>query len=221
MAICEAIRLAVKTATPRRTVKQIASAIGLSDDVLYNVMTGRTRPDINLIDRLRSELSLPKQWPATDPLAELSEGRRVSLAGTPMVPIKVVGSAAAGAGVTNVDNAEDVAWVPERLAQIGGLGWLVDGESMMPALEPGDVAIFREHRVPRRGYPFLIKTPDSAYRVKILDWVQNSWVLRSINPAFPDEPLDNNELLGFLIGWYRMRGSRETLDSDPGGLRLD
>lgn len=149
------------------------------------------------------------------------EGRLVSLAGTPLAAIRVVGRVAAGAGEQNVDADESVRYVPQRLADIGGVGWEVDGESMMPALEPGDIALFREHRTPRRGYPFLLQSPREGLRVKIIDWEQNMWVLKSINPSFPKEPLDDHELLGYLIGWYRVRGSRETLDSDPGGLKLD
>lgn len=138
-----------------------------------------------------------------------------------MAALPVVGSVAAGEGQYNVDSELETVFVPERLAQIGGIGWMVEGESMMPLLEPGDVAIFREHRQPRRNYPFLVKSADGMYRVKILAWSNDEWMLESLNPKFIPEPFGSHALLGYLIGWYRSRGTRETMDSDPHGLRLD
>jgi phage repressor protein C with HTH and peptisase S24 domain len=136
-----------------------------------------------------------------------------------MAAIPVVGKVSAGPGETNVDpDTERTIFVPLTLAQLGGLGWVVDGESMMPALEPGDIAVFREYRSPRRGYPMLL-CRDGEYRVKNIEW-ENEWIQRSINPAIPDEPLGHWQILGYLIGWHRSRGSYEKLESDPNGLRL-
>ena len=139
-----------------------------------------------------------------------------------MARIPVIGVVSAGQGTSNVDTAEHGVFVPMTLAQIGGVGWVVDGDSMMPALDPGDVALFREHRQPRRGYPFLLQR-DAEFRVKIIDYdaVSGKWFLKSLNPAYPSEPMDDHVILGYLIGWYKVRGSRETTDSDPGGLKLD
>lgn len=92
---------------------------------------------------------------------------------------------------------------------------------MMPALEPGDTVLFRELRTPKRGFPFLVRNKENGCRVKIIDWADGEWILRSINSAFAPEPLGDHEILGILVGWYRVQGSRETLDSDPGGLRIE
>lgn len=149
-----------------------------------------------------------------------SEGRPVSLVFGEMGKIPIVGSVAAGDGNTNVDYAEDEAWVPMSLQRLNGIGYVVDGESMMPALRPGDVAIFREMRTPRARYTYLIKTEASEYRVKNLEWKNNEWTLVSLNPNFRDEALGPGQLLGILIGWYRVEGKRETIDSNPDGLLL-
>ena len=53
-----------------------------------------------------------------------------------------------------------------------------------------------------------------------MDWQDSQWVVKSLNPTFATEPLGQHQILGFLIGWYRTKGSRETMDSDPGGLVL-
>lgn len=141
--------------------------------------------------------------------------------GTPMASVKVIGRVSAGEGSSENDLIEDELRVPASLAQLGGSGWLVQGDSMMPLLEPGDVALFREFPQPRRGYPFLVQSPDGEYRVKVIDYDRGGWILKSLNKFYKDEPLGHHRVLGYLIGWYRTRGARETLDSDPNGLKLD
>ena len=166
-------------------------------------------------------LSNPSDAPPSENLLAAKPTGLVSLAGTKMAPLPVVGEVAAGEGQFNVDSERETVFVPERLAQIGGIGWVVEGESMMPLLEPGDIAIFREHQQPRRHYPFLVKSVEGQFRVKTLGWAHDEWMLESLNPKFLPEALGSHALLGYLIGWYRSRGTRETMDSDPHGLRLD
>lgn len=197
-----------------QTQEQLARKLGLKRTTYTAYEQGIAAPPHEILEKLK-ELGMGR------PAKSAPEGRVVSLAGTPMAQIPVVGSVSAGPGATNVDPDAGCIWVPERLAQLGGIGWLVDGESMMPLLEPGDVALFREHRNPRRGYVFLSKSPDDEFRVKKIDWLDGEWAMVSLNRAHGTAPLGSNQLLGYLIGWYRYRGTRETLDSDPGGLRFD
>ena len=147
--------------------------------------------------------------------------KRASLLFGDMAKIKVVGTVSAGPGDTSVDYVEDDAWVPMSLQKLGGIGYVVDGESMMPALQPGDVAIFREVRQPYANYTFLVKNDQGEYRCKNIEWKNNRWTLVSLNPEYPDEPLNSWQILGLLIGWYRNRGKYEKLEADPDGLRLD
>ncbi len=217
--ICEAIDVAIRKAKPSQTVTSLASAIGVTYDKLSNVVNRRTRPTDELIAKVRAKLKLPATWPGRS--VDGREGQLVSLAGLSLSPVRVVGHAEAGPGLTNVDVEAELVYVPDRLAQIGTIGWIVAGESMMPALEPGDTVLFREWRTPRRGYPFLVKSDAGEFRVKVMDWASDGWVLRSLNPTYAIEPLGTHEVVGILVGWYRSQGSRETLDSDPNGLRLE
>jgi phage repressor protein C with HTH and peptisase S24 domain len=111
--------------------------------------------------------------------------------------------------------------VPDRLANLGTIAFQVDGDSMMPALEPGDIAIIREERSPRR-LTYLLER-EGEFSLKMLAWSneEGRWFQQSLNPAYPRRPLDGWALVGFLVGWYRSRGSRETMDSDLHGLRFD
>jgi SOS-response transcriptional repressor LexA len=149
-----------------------------------------------------------------------SDGRRVSLLFGPMTRIPVVGTVSAGPGVSNVDPDENSVEVPASLRQIGGIGYVIDGDSMMPALQPGDVALFKETYQPRNGFTFLIKK-DGEHRCKNIVWQSGEWVMQSLNNRYAVEPLHDWQILGLLVGWYRSVGSYEKLEADPHGLRLD
>jgi hypothetical protein len=205
----------------------LAKRHALSPDILSNMVNGRTAFTDEYLSVLRKELAKPKAWPLTaEPLA-VSEirspyGRRVSLAGTPLAPVPIIGTVSAGPGSSNVDPDQGVIYVPQRLADLGGLGWIVDGDSGMPILQPGDVTIFREWRKERTRIPFLIRVADGELRVKRLKWLSGHWHLEDVNKGQPPEPMKpGDELLGYLIGLYRYKGSRETIDSDPEGLDLE
>lgn len=215
MAVCEAIRAAVK-GTSGRTVRDIATSVGLSEDVLSNVMRKKTKPDTDMVDRLRAELKLPRDWPHSR--VHNPDGQRVSLAGTPMAPLQIVGAVHAGSGFANVDYDERTVYVPERLAQVADYGWITEGDSMMPFLEPGDAAAFRRLTTPRRGYIFLIQR-EGELRVKRIDWNDGRWIMTSLNSSFPPESLDGWQILGLMVGMYRYQGSRETIVIDVAGLR--
>lgn len=195
----------------RYSQRELATLLGIDRGRYANWEYDKAEIPEDIVEKLR-ELGFGHGKPA-------AEGRKVSLAGTPLRSINVVGKVSAGPGETNVDVDENQIYVPERLARPGALGFVVDGDSMMPNLHPGDVAIFMPYDKPKQGHTFLVSKNDE-YRVKSLFWVNNGWVMRSLNKSYSDEPLEGGQILGFLIAWYRVAGSRETMDSDPNGLRL-
>ena len=147
--------------------------------------------------------------------------RKASLLFGEMARIQVVGKASAGEGHHNVDPDEEPIWVPMTLQRLGGIGYVVDGESMMPALQPGDVAVFREMTTPYPRFTYLVRSEQGEYRCKNLEWKNNEWTLVSLNPKYTDEPLASHQLIGLLIGWYRSVGKYEKLEANPDGLRLE
>lgn len=194
---------------------EVSSILGqvVSYDILNNMANGRKKTQEKIVKAVGKVLGLPSYWPNTE--------QPFSVNGIPLAPIQVVGNVSAGSGAYTIDPDRREIFVPETLASIGGLGWVIEGDSMMPDLEEGMVAIFREHRTPRSGMTFLIKDPnEGGLRVKTLDWRKDGWTMVSANSNYAPEILSGHELLGFLIGWYRVRGKRETMDSDPDGLML-
>jgi SOS-response transcriptional repressor LexA len=208
-----ALRDAIKTAIPKTSIKEMALKLDISYDKLNNMCNGRTTPTLEVLEGVKRLLALPAGWP------QQSGPIYTSLAGTPMLPVPVVGSVSAGRGITNVDVDEDMLLVPERLAYIGGVGFVIDGDSMMPHLHPGDIALFKEERHVRDRYTHLIKTSDGEYKVKDLVFESGRWMLVSKNPLYPKIMLgEGDEVLGLLVGYFRSQGSREIMESDPTGL---
>lgn len=197
---------------------------GRSSIAMYET-GGRAVPDEVIREIVRKFPDSPTPPPLGDRAksdASLDDGRLVSLAGHKLQPIPVVGDVEAGAGAYTVDPEAHEVHVPESLARIGGLGWFIKGDSMMPDLEPGMIAVFREWRQTKPRYTFLLRTPEGGLRVKNLVYHNSDgmWWMHSINPTYEPEPLGKHEILGFLVGWYRVMGKRETMDSDPDGLLL-
>lgn len=194
--------------------RQFADKLGLTHSRYRNYEYGQVKNIPK--DVLESARRVSAMYPASTDSTILK-----SVRGLPMAKVRVIGRVSAGEGANENDYIEDELYVPSSLANLGGSGWLVQGDSMMPLLEPGDVALFREFPQPRRGYPFLVQSPDGDYRVKVIDYEKGEWILKSLNRHYPDESLGHHRILGYLIGWYRVRGARETLDSDPNGLKIE
>jgi hypothetical protein len=142
-----------------------------------------------------------------------------SLTGMPMVEILVVGKDALQHKNVTVRSEQAVISVPEKLAIAGDFAYIVDTDSMMPILEPGDIAIIRKSDVARR-LPFLIER-NGELRFVQLRWRDSKWMQGKLNALDGETPIEGWRLIGYLVGWFRSRGTRETIDYDSDGLRLD
>ncbi len=154
---------------------------------------------------------------------EIAKSRPKRLGPMPMGPIRIVGNVAAGDGTYNVDSEHEILLVPLSLTGEDRLGWMVEGDSMMPSLEPGDVVVFKEYRQPRGKLAYLAKMPNGSLVCKQIKWNNSTsqWELHSINPRYDPIPMDGIELLGYMVGYYRVRGLHEKFESDPDGLQLE
>jgi SOS-response transcriptional repressor LexA len=200
----------------RLTQSEAGEMLGISRNYYANLEYGQHMPQ-RVADQLQAL--------GYDPNSDLSESemRPVSLLFGQMASLPVVGTVSAGPGTSNVDAEQDEVWVPMSLRQIGGVGYVIDGDSMMPALQPGDIALFKETYQPRHGFTFLLKK-EGEYRCKNVGWRSGEWVMQSLNSnkdRYPDLSLLDWQIIGILVGWYRSVGSYEKLEADPHGLRLE
>lgn len=192
----------------------MAEIVGLgpkSRSTYANYENDNSSVPIPVLERARSEVS--KRYSE-------GNGRTVRLAGVENGRIKVVGTASAGEGADSISDDELVD-VPIEMARAEYSGLKIEGDSMMPLIEPGDVAVFRDHPSQRQGLVFAVrKAIDGQIIVKRLVFRENSWKLEPANETYNTEPvLPGDQLLGFLVGIVRTQGTMRTTIHDPSGIR--
>jgi SOS-response transcriptional repressor LexA len=207
------IGLAIKAglAEAKISITDAAPTIGLTYHQLSNIINGRTKPDLDAMEQLRKKLGKPRGWPFQADLVLRS------LAGTPLAELPIVGVAAAGAGTTK-DRSEDSMLVPAHITGPGRRGYIAEGISMLPHIYPDDTLVIKESTTPKKRKVSLI-LDESGPRLKEIVYQGSDVILHSYNPNFPDEVLSTHtQLLGYVVGLYRIDGSRETILHDPEGL---
>lgn len=192
----------VAVAKDGRSFRELAEAIGTSYDVLNNLANGRTSPKthLELIERLRGELKQSQGWPWI-----------VEADVLPVVDLPLVGT---DRSVT----------VPIRLKASDHVAFEVDGDSMMPFLQPGDIAVAQSEASFRPNRIFLIRCErrqcrecTSGYCLRQVEHDGEAWVFRPINPAYAPVRA-NASPVGRLVALYRTEGTREIIVRDPAGL---
>lgn len=220
---------------PALKQRDLAKKLGVSTSLIGMWESDSQQVPRKRLEELQDLFGVPVSWFLEDtdtvpPLPMLAKempaiytsGKLLSVGGIPMAKVPVVGKVAAG-NESFGDHSGQFVSVPTVLTHVPGVtGWEVEGDSMMPHLQPGDIALFKPHSQPRtNGVPFLIRQ-GPEHRCKVLKYESGNWVLHSFNPRYPDEPFpERAQIIGYLVGWYRSKGTRETMDSDSAGLSFN
>lgn len=134
--------------------------------------------------------------------------------------IKVYGSIAAGhprGNASSPDSFEVDVPVQFSRPDFGAL-W-IDGDSMLPLLEGGDLAIFRDHLHPKPGAIMACEVQESGqWVVKRVIYEHGRYVLRSLNPAYADIE-EAFRATGFLVGFVRDDGPERLMRLNPYGIK--
>lgn len=228
MTIGQQIKAAIRYSNPRRTVREVAERLGVSEDRMSNIIVGRTKPSPQLVAAIRKELNLPRSWPhgdVEDQVGPAIEGPKPKIvAGVPMVPMRVAGTVAAGPGQAWTEGIDDIVYVPQALEGYGKTraALIIEGDSLLPHLQPGDTAVFESSAHPKLGVVNLIEQ-NGEWRAKLLVHDPTKGVLvASYNPAYPAETLEGKvtRVLGFLVGYSRYTGGVLSIMASDSGLRF-
>lgn len=174
------------------TQTQLALLAGTQQQTVARIEKGETRHS-RAMTRILRELEIdppgsshPKV--AGAPLAEGANYRPPpDLVGNRDLPVY---SAVEGGPGEMVITAEPIDLVP-RPWYLGtvkeGYGVLVVGESMVPAYEPGDIAIVNPKLPPTRNKPFIVTSNDEdgefrAMIKQLIGWSTDVWRVRQYNP---------------------------------------
>jgi len=196
------------------TEKQLAESLGFKYTDFRNGKDAKSEFQNNaLIKAFRARYpDLPAGWPEySGPL---------NVAPIPMVSVPVIGSASAGSGVDNSEDYEGVqVLIPQSMMVEGCRAWIVEGDSMMDWLAPGEIVIAAPRKQPKEGYAHLLQSQDNhETMVKLIAYNGQDFVLRSVNKKYQDRQ-HNAQIVGLVVGIFHQDGSYQRLEFDPTGLR--
>jgi len=133
--------------------------------------------------------------------------------------IKVYGRISAGEGNTESWDQNEEEPVPVDLCRPDYGALRVAGSSMLPFLHPGDLAIFKDHPEPKPNAVMAAEVEDGwVVKLCVYDSTQSRFVLRSLNPNFPDVT-GSIRFGGYIVGYIRDEGPERTIRLNPHGLR--
>lgn len=190
-----------------RDNRALADLLGIDYERLRNAIKGRSEKGFEEVSAIASKL-LKRAWPET----EVRTVQRV-----PLIRVPIVGLASAGSGTESGLESDEV-WVPSTMVPDSAVAWPAVGDSMMPWIQPGDIVLATPQKEPRSGYAMLVRTQEGEVLVKKVAWSGGKFVLKSLNPTYPDVPA-TVEWLGLVTGIYISRGTYERAESDLHGLR--
>ena len=123
---------------------------------------------------------------------------------------------------TNPLEADLTEFIPVHMATQRGIFCArIQGDSMVPMLQPEDLAVFRAVEFARIG-SIVAYMHDETHEVAIKQLKHDGVrpFLHALNPEYGPEPA-SGKCLGILIGYKREIGKRVATDFDPEGLRPD
>lgn len=144
------------------------------------------------------------------PVIDIRFGERDISGGFGVVPL-MQGAAALGAGTVvqdYVDEEDPVAIVPASWARPGVSAVRVDGDSMAPIINPGDIVGIDRQPLTRRGVHgrLVAARVDEGVTIKRAEVAENGLVLRAENPAYPAfivaAPDVEGAIIGVVVWWW-------------------
>lgn len=207
----------------------LSRALGVARSTVAAYKRGKTSPTPDKVGpflamvRMKHQKTVPIAWvfdgqDTPPPIRDSSPLDVVRTSAMPTSSVRLVGSVGAGNGEDSTAD-DDILQIPMHLSGDDYVAWRVVGDSMMPLLEPGDVAVFRESAEPKSREIALFRLADGTHLCK-QQMFQGRWVFHSLNPAYPDEPAPmDSTRLGLLVGVWRSIGTREMILFDFFGLR--
>ncbi len=176
-----------------KSQRELAARFDMSVSDVENAVKGKSAPKLELIyEKARAELGMPPNWPDKG-LVMLEKVKA-------MTSIRVVGSAMAGEGADF--QAEELDYeVPAHLTTGIEFGYIVQGTSLMPRVEPMDLLIAKPMREPAYNRIMIVRRPDGSVSAKVIGWKDSKTVLISTDGR-GDEPAEV-EYMGVVTAIYR------------------
>lgn len=193
----------------RASQQEIADMAQIKRSTYANYELGVAQPPHDIHERVMASFAVLRAGKPTIPRVQASESRR----------IKVYGGISAGDGNTAEFDVDEVD-IPAQFAREDYGALVVDGDSMMPFLQPSDIVIFRDWTREKVGHVMAAALPNGDWVVKQLVHDGGQFKLRSLSGRYPDIEAPF-KLAGYLVGVVRDQGAERLIRLNPYGILPD
>ena len=194
--------------TLRLTQEEIAAKLGIAAGTYKNYELPDRSIPLSVLPKLRS-LGFGLE------LNPINHGTQL------LAPVPFIGSVSANDETMWCDpeDTDSLEFVPPEMGETKGrFAAKIESDCMIPLLEPGDIVVFQQDRVPKLNRVVLWKTFAGKICVKQLKHDGAKFYLHPLNPTYQDRAAEG-ECVGYLVGIVRTDGRRRQTDYDPDGIR--
>lgn len=182
-----------------KTLKEFGNSLGVTAQAVSSWVSGRSRPGPKTQQLLKSKYNVDLNWLLTGNGDEPSNDHELHVASTPAIQrvetslgardLPIYAAAEGGDGDLVV-STEVIELVPRPwyLKEVkDGFGVIITGESMVPAYEPGDMAIVNPRLPYMRGkiHIFTAESENSHFKAtikRLVSVTETDWVVEQFNP---------------------------------------
>lgn len=189
----------IRTVMGPQTLEEFGKSIGVSAQAVSQWLSGRTRPDQKNLLKIASIYKVDLNWLMSGDGDEPAHDEALHAASTPTMkrveaPLGArdlpIFAAVEGGDGDLVISTEAVDLVPRPwyLGEVkDGYGVIVTGESMVPAYEPGDMAIVNPRLTYMRGkiHIFTAESENSHFKAtikRLVSVTDTDWIVEQFNP---------------------------------------
>jgi len=189
----------IRTVMGSLTLDEFGKSLGVSAQAVSQWLSGKTKPDQKNLMRMASLYKVDLNWLMNDEATDTFHEKSDFAASTPsMQRVEAtlgardlpVFAAVEGGDGDLVVSTERVDLVPRPwyLGEVkDGFAVIVTGESMVPAYEPGDMAIVNPRLTHMRGkiHIFTAESENSHFKAtikKLVSVTETDWVVEQFNP---------------------------------------
>ena len=222
----------IRAARGAKTQAQLADAAELSRQSIVNYESGQTMPSAEALGRISKAtgasldyLLWGSQSPALQPIPDGAFHSPPADTSLPPIPVIVLGRAGPeGANPYQLrpipvdysqrpkvgdywrGDGEETLTRPEDVKDITAYAVLVEGDSMLPMLKPGDRIIASPIKQVVNGDTAVVRTRDNRTMIKMVYFEGDFVRLASLNPAYDDSTLPMSDIdFCHAVVWLKIK----------------
>lgn len=194
----------IKTLRKKYKVKQstLADALGVSTQMIVNYENETRAISIEKLKQISDFFSIPVYFFFLDNFDKaLNSDESITEIGN---KIPIISKASAGSGVSAVDYANNYIEVPPKMFKECDFATLVEGDSMSPRIEDGELVFVKKTHMLETGNIGIFYLNDEVFVKKFYhDPLTETTKLISFNRQYPDIIIEENDdfrIIGRVIG---------------------